>query len=65
MKPAYRLLRASDVMDRTAFSRTHLYSLIRKGEFPKPRNLGSNCSRWLESEVDAWIAEKAGVSETI
>ena len=30
------------------------YKLIQLGEFPKPIKLGRS-SRWLESEVEAWL----------
>ena len=30
------------------------YKLIQDGEFPKPIKLGRN-SRWLQSEVEAWV----------
>ncbi|HGW1853016.1 TPA: helix-turn-helix transcriptional regulator [Klebsiella pneumoniae] len=33
------------------------YKLIKDGEFPKPIKL-SRSSRWLESEVEAWLQER-------
>ena len=33
------------------------YKLIQLGEFPKPIKLGRS-SRWLESEVEAWLQER-------
>ncbi|ATI82881.1 helix-turn-helix transcriptional regulator [Sphingobium yanoikuyae] len=50
-----RFLRISDVVARTALSRSHIYALISREAFPAPRKLGLKCSRWIESEVDAWI----------
>jgi len=32
------------------------YKLIQLGEFPKPIKLGRS-SRWLQSEVDAWVQQ--------
>ena len=32
------------------------YKLIQDGEFPKPIKLGRS-SRWLESEVEAWLQQ--------
>lgn len=52
-----RFLRISDVVARTALSRSHIYNLIGRDQFPAPRRLGTRCSRWIESEVDAWIAK--------
>ena len=33
-----------------------IYELIRKNEFPPPVKRGRS-SLWIESEIDAWIAE--------
>ena len=33
------------------------YKLIQVGEFPKPIKLG-HCSRWFESEVEAWLQQR-------
>nr|CBX79212.1 Uncharacterized protein ORF88 [Erwinia amylovora ATCC BAA-2158] len=34
-----------------------LYKLIKDGIFPQPIKLGRS-SRWLESEVEAWLQER-------
>lgn len=54
-----RFLRISDVISRTSLSRSYIYVLIGREEFPAPRKLGARCSRWIESEVDAWMAKAA------
>ena len=33
------------------------YFLIKNGEFPKPIKLGRS-SRWLQSEVEAWLQQR-------
>lgn len=33
------------------------YFLIKNGEFPKPIKLGRS-SRWLQSEVEAWLLQR-------
>lgn len=33
------------------------YKLIKDGKFPKPIKLGRS-SRWLESEVEAWLRQR-------
>lgn len=33
------------------------YKLIQLGEFPKPIKLGRS-SRWLQSEVEAWVQQR-------
>ena len=37
------------------------YKLIQDGEFPKPIKLGRS-SRWLESEVEAWLQQRIAES---
>lgn len=39
-------------------SRTTIYELIASGGFPKPVKIGHN-SRWIASEVYAWVHAKA------
>jgi prophage regulatory protein len=56
-KPA-RLIRLDEVKQRTGLTRSTLYAKIRSGLFPKPISLTSRCVAWLDSEVDAWIAER-------
>jgi len=36
-------------------SRAQVYNLIKQGLFPRPLALDSNCARWVESEVQAWV----------
>jgi prophage regulatory protein len=49
-----RLIKITEVMERTSLSRSHIYTLIERGVFPAQRKLGHRCVRWVESEVDAW-----------
>jgi prophage regulatory protein len=39
------------------FSDTHIWRLIRAGDFPKPVKIG-NRNHWVESEIDDYIAGK-------
>lgn len=57
--PPVRLLKITEVMHRTSLSRSAIYERIEKGEFPRQRKLGHKCSRWVESEVDAWVNKVA------
>lgn len=53
-----RLLRLKDVMARTGLSRSYVYALSQKGQFPKQIKLTERSSAWLEEEVNAWIEER-------
>ena len=50
-----RLLRLRDVLAIVGMSRAHVYNLIKQGLFPRPIALGSNCARWVQSEVQTWV----------
>jgi len=43
----------------TGRSRSTLYALIAKGEFPAQIRDGRRCSRWIASEVSRWLDEHA------
>ncbi|WP_396625635.1 helix-turn-helix transcriptional regulator [Luteitalea sp.] len=44
-----------DVLTIVGLSRAHVYNLIKQQLFPRPISLGSNCARWVQSEVEAWV----------
>jgi prophage regulatory protein len=41
------------------YTRAHLWRLEREGRFPRRVAIGENRIAWIESEIDAWLAEKA------
>jgi prophage regulatory protein len=49
------LLRLSTVLALTALSKTTVYGLIAKREFPQPIRRGKRCSRWRSADVTAWL----------
>lgn len=50
-----RILRLEDVEAKTGFKRSHIYALMKKGEFPKACRLGIRAVGWNSQEVDKWI----------
>lgn len=54
-----RLLRCRDVLQIVCFSRSYLYALIQDERFPKPIRLDHKSSRWVASEVAAWVSDAA------
>jgi prophage regulatory protein len=50
------LLALDEVMGRVSLCRATIYRWIRAGKFPKSRQLGPDCVRWLESEITDWIS---------
>lgn len=60
--PAFRLLGARDVCRLTSFSRSSLYQMTKRGEFPKPLQVGARRVAWLESDVKSWLERCVPVS---
>jgi prophage regulatory protein len=55
-----RFIRLREVMHRCSLGKTAIYDRIKKKTFPAsiPLGDGPGAVAWLESEVDAWIAER-------
>ena len=53
-----RIIRPDELVDWLGISRTTVWRLQRKGEFPPPRQLSPNAVGWLESEVDEWLESR-------
>jgi prophage regulatory protein len=50
-----RLLAKPEVLRLTGVSYPTIWSWMREGKFPRSRKMGTHV-RWLESEVQGWIA---------
>ncbi len=50
-----RLLTLEQVLDKVAVGKTLIYQMVGSGEFPTPIKCG-RASRWVECELDEWIA---------
>jgi len=55
-----RIIRWPKVHDKIGLCRSHVHQLITKGLFPAQIKLTPNgrASGWIESEVDAWLAQR-------
>jgi prophage regulatory protein len=53
-----KILRLPEVLSRVGYRRSKVYALIKENKFPKPLELGAKARGFVESEVDAWIAER-------
>jgi prophage regulatory protein len=54
-----RFLRFPAVLARTGLSRSTIWRLERRGEFPRHRRISPNAVAWVESEVTDWIRSRA------
>lgn len=53
-----KALRVSGVLAQTGISKTQLYRLIERGQFPRPVKLSDRISVWDADLVDQWLATK-------
>ena len=56
------LQRIKQVIQRTGVSRTVLYSLMARGEFPKPVKISARAVAWDSHAVTAWIQSRLQAS---
>ena len=56
--PITRFLRRPEVEVRTGLSRSSIYALMDKGEFPRPRRIGKRAVAWVEQDIERWLAER-------
>ena len=53
-----RMLRYPQVRERVALSRSTIWRLIQRGDFPKPIRLAGNAVGWREDLVDRWLRQR-------
>jgi len=58
------VLQRATVEARVGLSRTTIWRLQRRGYFPLSVRLSPGRVGWLESEISAWLAERALARET-
>ena len=51
--------RKKAVVTLTGLSATTVWRLTRRGEFPQPIRLSPGAVGWLDSEIRAWLAQRA------
>ncbi|WP_421505010.1 helix-turn-helix transcriptional regulator [Erwinia rhapontici] len=50
-----KLIRLPEVIRKTGFGKTWIYTLIKAGRFPSQVKTGLRSIAFIESEIDAWI----------
>ena len=53
-----KALRINQVIEKTGLSRSSIYALCKKGEFPRQAHLGQTIVGWMEEEVDKWLHDR-------
>lgn len=56
--PRARFIRLPEVLYTTGLSRSTVYEMMTRRQFPVQISLGGKTVAWLESEVENWMAER-------
>lgn len=56
---SFFILRRREVEARTGLGCSTIYDGIKAGTFPAPIQLGPKSVGWVESEINAWLADRA------
>jgi prophage regulatory protein len=57
------IIRLPRTILKTGLSRSTIYSLVSRGDFPRQIKLSPRTMGFLESEIDAWIAGRIAASK--
>lgn len=60
VRDGWRALREPAVCAASGLSKTQLWRLIGRGQFPQPVKISERCNAWDSRLIDAWLAEKFG-----
>lgn len=53
-----RIYRLRQVMDATGFSRAWIYELMKRGELPQARKIGTRAVGWPSDLIDQWVVDR-------
>lgn len=59
-----RAIRLKEVCQKVGLGESTLYRMIAEEKFPKPFEIVPKRNAWIESDIDDWIAERAGRKTT-
>lgn len=62
LQTALAILRRKQVEARTGLSRSAIYALMARNEFPRPVRLTAKAVGWKQDCVDAWINSRVEVA---
>lgn len=59
-KTPRRIMRLPHVMEGTGYSRSWIYELMSRGEFPQAHKIGRRAVGWDSLDIDKFIAKQLG-----
>lgn len=64
LKVSEHILKLPAVKDRVGLSRSTIYDMIARHEFPAPIKLGARAVGWIESEIEQWLEQRIHLRKT-
>lgn len=64
-KPIVRLVRVGEVRVITGLSRSQIYELESRGNFPRRVPIGQRVTCWALPEIEAWVAERIAARDQV
>ena len=61
----HMILRLPAVIDRTGLSRSTVYLMMSKNEFPSRISLGDRAVGWLEDDINNWLEQRIEASRKV
>ena len=58
----YRLVKREEVLSLCAISKSNLYKMIEREEFPRPVRIGPRAVAWRQSDVTTWLKDRPPTS---
>ena len=60
IRTGWRALREPAVCEACGLSKSQLWRLIKRGDFPKPTKISERANAWDSRQIDAWLAKMFG-----
>lgn len=62
---AFSILKRTQVETRTGLSRSAIYALKARGEFPQPVKLTAKAVGWRSRDIDDWLESRVQTGERV
>lgn len=57
------IMRRDEVEQKTGFKRSHIYNLMKAGQFPQCRRIGTRAVGWDSLEIEQWVQDRLSTGE--
>ena len=57
-----QIIDLAQLMNKVPLGKSTIYAYVKAGKMPAPIKVGDRAVGWIESEIDAWLIERAEAS---